>query len=332
MTHFEQSPFIKNSETDSQLSAFGERALIECLEDWLAPVSVPAPEGMGDDCAILDIPAGKRQILTTDYVTFGQHFSTDIRPDQAGAKLMKRNLSDIAAMGGDPGPALLSLLCGPDTSVYWLECFVRGLCESALRYGVSIVGGDVSQLNAGNFSAGLALTGTIGSAFKLRHTAAIGDHIYVTGDLGGSLAGKHYEFEPRLDEGRWLASRAECSAMMDLTDGLAKDLDAVLPLHSSAAIDTMQIPVSEATTNASKTDGRSALEHAFCDGEDYELLFCCSASSDLEVFEADWQERFPHLRIHRIGSIAGAEKARFVDASSRKPLGFAGGFEHFKPR
>lgn len=327
-----RSPFEKVAKTDSQLSEFGERALIHRLCECLAPVSPPSPQGMGDDCALIRIPDGKQQILTTDYVTFDQHFTTDIRPEQAGAKLVKRNLSDIAAMGGNPGPALLSLLCGPDTSVAWLECFVRGLCKSALHYGVTIVGGDVSQLNPGNFSAGLTLTGTVGGSFKLRNTAAVGDRIYVTGELGGSLAGKHYKFEPRLNEGRWLASRAECSAMMDLTDGLAKDLEAILPPLTSGLINTVQIPLSAAASVASKSSGRPALEHAFCDGEDYELLFCCSATSEPEAFETNWRRMFPELPIQEIGSIVAAGKARLINAPSMEPLSFAGGFEHFIPR
>lgn len=328
-THF---PFLKNASAPDSLAVCGERALIRDLENWLGPVTSPSPAGMGDDCAIIEIPKGSRQILTTDSLSFGQHFDASIRPEEAGAKLIKRNLSDIAAMGGQPGPALLTLLCGPDLSIRWLESFVGGIRECCARYDVRIVGGDVSELSPGNFSASLAQTGTIEAAVKLRHTASIGDRIYVTGRLGGTLAGKHYRFTPRLREGRWLASRSECTAMMDLTDGLGKDLDALLPPTSSAAIALEAIPVSDAAKAAASESGRDPVTHAFSDGEDYELLFCCSAGSAAGGFDALWREHFPDLELHCLGEIIPDRGARYVDATHHQALNFRGGFEHFRPR
>ena len=325
-------PFSTHHQDPDTLARCGERHVIERLRSWLAQVSQPSPQGIGDDCAIIDLPQRKRQILTTDAVTWGQHFDERVSAAEAGAKLIKRNLSDIAAMGGDPGPALLTLMSGPDLSLRWLESFIAGVREACLTYGVQIVGGDVSELDAGHFSAGLALTGYVGEHYKLRSTAAVGDHIYVTGQLGGSILGKHYNFEPRLREGSWLASRSDCTAMMDLTDGLAKDLGALLPENSSAAIVPAKLPISAAAAEQSRTTGRTAIEHAFCDGEDYELLFCCSASADTIAFEADWDDAFPKLEIRRIGQITTPGGSRYLDASTGKPLGYSSGFEHFLPR
>ncbi len=332
MTTLGNYPFSKGDDRAETLAHCGESRLIEHLKAWLADVSPPSPEGIGDDCALVDLPAGQRQILTTDNVTWGQHIDERVSPTQAGAKLIKRNLSDIAAMGGIPGPALLTLLCGPNITLPWLEAFVCGIRETCLRYGVTIVGGDVSELAPGHFSAGLAQTGYVGAHYKLRSTASIGDHIYVTGQLGGSILGKHHAFEPRLREGRWLAGRAECTAMMDLTDGLGKDLNAVLPTGSTAALHPDRLPIDPAAVELAKTSGKAALEHAFSDGEDYELLFCCAGSCDRSVFEQDWRTAFPDLAVHQIGTIVADTGARYIDATSGSPITFQNGFQHFLPR
>ena len=327
-----ESIFLSDPTAKDSLASWGEVALIRKLKEWLADVSPESPYGMGDDCAIFSIPEGKRQILTTDNLTYGQHFNEQLSGEEAGMKLVKRNLSDLAAMGGDAGPALLTLLCGPDLSIRWLETFISGVRNACLKYDVQIIGGDVSELSPGNFSAGLAQTGTIGHACKLRNTAQLGDSIYVTGKLGGSLRRKHFLFEPRLDEGRWLAARPECTAMMDLTDGLAKDLEALLPPASTASLRLADVPVAPAAKEAAHSTGKPAIEHAFCDGEDYELLFCCSKETDEAVFEASWRAAFPNLDIRKIGTIGPPGKARYVDAATNKPISFASGFEHFLPR
>ena len=327
-----ESIFLSDPTARDSLASWGEVALIRKLKEWLVDVSPDSPYGMGDDCAITSIPEGKRQILTTDNLTYGQHFDEQLSGEEAGMKLVKRNLSDIAAMGGEAGPALLTLLCGPNLSIHWLETFISGVQNACLKYNVQIIGGDVSELSPGSFSAGLAQTGTIGPAFKLRNTARVGDGIYVTGTLGGTLRGKHFLFEPRLEEGRWLAARSECTAMMDLTDGLAKDLEAILPPESTAALRLADVPVDLAAHECARKTGKSPIEHAFCDGEDYELLFCCSKDTDGTVFEAAWRTAFPNLDIRKIGTVEPSGKARYVDAATAEPLNFDSGFEHFLPR
>ena len=318
------------------IGSLGERQLIESIRQWLGPVAPPAPLGMGDDCAVLPATAASDQLLiTTDSLTYGQHFDQTASLQQAGAKLIKRNLSDIAAMGGTPGHALLNLLCGADLAIDWLEQFVGGLRDCCLDYGVSIVGGDVSQLAAGQFTAALTLCGTSGDRPLLRSTAAIGDAICVTGMLGGSIRGKHLSFEPRLAAGQWLAAHRACSAMMDVSDGLGKDLAALLPAGSSASIDRQLLPISDDARACAREDGQSAEAHAFCDGEDYELLFTVAAASDWRAFETDWQAQFPDLRLSQIGRIVAANPAspaRYLDAASGAALPWQSGFEHFKHR
>jgi thiamine-monophosphate kinase len=312
------------------IAHLGEVALIEKIGEWLGPVNPPAPAGIGDDCAVLEPPVGAKQIITTDSVSYGQHFDDSISAENAGAKLIKRNLSDIAAMGGTPGPAVLALLCGPDVSIQWMEGFFKGVRVECERHNVHLVGGDVSSLPEGNFSAVLTLTGSA-PAPKLRHSAQLGDHSYVTGTLGGSILQKHYAFEPRLSEGQWLAAHPACHAMMDLTDGLAKDLQSILHADSSASLHLDAIPISTAAQQYAQSSGRSVLEHAFCDGEDYELLFTLNADENLKTFEADWAKQFPDIELSCIGRIQEASpKGPFIDAQTNTALPWTHGFEHLK--
>jgi thiamine-monophosphate kinase len=320
---------IATHESD-RIATLGEVALIKKISAWLGPVNPPAPAGIGDDCAVLEAPSRGKQIITTDSVSHGQHFDDTVSAEDAGAKLIKRNLSDIAAMGGTPGAAVLALLCGPDVSTKWLESFFRGVRVQCERHQVNLVGGDVSSLPAGNFSAVLTLMGSAETP-KLRHDAQLGDYIYITGSLGGSILGKHFAFEPRLAEGRWLAARPSCHAMMDVTDGLAKDLQSILHSDYSAVLDRDAIPISMAAEKCAQSSGRNALRHAFCDGEDYELLFTIDTGEDLKSFEADWAKEFPQLQLSCIGSVQEASPdGPFIDVETNTALPWTHGFEHLR--
>jgi len=311
-------------ETDQCIASLGEAGLIQRISDWLGPTSPDAPEGMGDDCAVNSCTNSKKQLLTTDSLTYRRHFDDSIRADEAGAKLIKRNLSDIAAMGGTPGPALLSLLSGPDLCIQWLEDFIYGIRETCEQYQIKLVGGDVSELSKGQFSAVLTQTGHAEHPV-LRSGASLGDAIYVTGSLGGSILKKHYAFEPRLKEGDWLANSGVCSAMMDLTDGLAKDLRELIPNNCSARLNRSAIPISD---DAKLLEG-NPLEHAFCDGEDYELLFTTSRQEEDSKLEQRWEEEFPNVQLTKIGTIGPyTGGSTYVDAVTEEALPWQKGFEH----
>jgi thiamine-monophosphate kinase len=281
------------------VAAWGERRLIDGIRRWLGRASPAAPFGIGDDCAVIP-PAKRHQLVTTDPVIYGQHFDTAVPARAAGAKLLKRNLSDIAAMGGRPVAAVVSLALAPQTSVRWLEQFYRGLATSALKHRVKIVGGDVTQGPAGFFGAFLTLHGeSSGGRVVTRSGARAGDLIYVTGALGGSLLGHHHAFSPRLAEGAWLAGRKEVRAMMDVSDGLAKDLDSLTPAGLTPALEAAAIPVSAAARRRARITKRTALSHALSDGEDYELLVVIRGAT--AAFERDWRKRFPRLSLTRVG-------------------------------
>lgn len=291
------SPFT-NTRAQS-VAAHGERKLIAGIRRWLGRASPVSPFGIGDDCAVIP-PTKHHQLVTTDPVIWGQHFDATVPPRAVGAKLLKRNLSDIAAMGGRPVAAVVSLALAPQTSVRWLEQFYRGLAACALDHDVKIVGGDITQGPSGFFGAFLTLHGESGGRRVVtRSGARAGDSIYVTGTLGGSLLGHHHKFIPRLAEGSWLAGRPEVRAMMDVSDGLAKDLGSLTTNGLRPALDAMAVPVSAAARQRARTTRKTPLAHALGDGEDYELLIVVRAGTD--KLERDWCKRFPKLKLSRLG-------------------------------
>lgn len=316
---------------DHTISELGESQLILKIRQWLGDVAPKSPAGMGDDCAVIELPAGHKQILTTDSLSYGQHFDNKVSAKNAGEKLIKRNLSDIAAMGGRPGQALLTLLCGSDLNIAWLQQFITGIRETCEKYELPLVGGDISALADGQFSSVISLTGYIQHSPLLRRACNIGDKLYVTGSLGGSIRHKHYNFTPRLREGQWLAKSGLCTAMMDLTDGLAKDLRELLPLQCAAQIDLDNIPLSKDAVMCAAESGRSAMEHAFCDGEDYELIFTIREDHDCTEFEQQWHQTFPQTALSQIGQIyARTNDAAYLNAKTKEALPWQQGFEHLR--
>lgn len=274
------------------VAAQGELRLIAQIRRWLGPVSPAAPFGIGDDCAVIP-PTKHHQLVTTDPVIYGHHFDATVSPSAVGAKLLKRNLSDIAAMGGRPVAAVISLALAADTQVAWLRAFYRGLARCAEQYGVKIIGGDIAQATPGFLGAFLTLHGeSTGARVVTRTGAKLNDHIFVTGQLGGSLAGHHYRFTPRLAEGAWLARQPGVRAMMDVSDGIAKDLRSLTPAGLVASLDPTAVPVSPAARAAARRSGRPAWTHALTDGEDYELLFVLAHQIEPEKFSARWEKQF----------------------------------------
>lgn len=286
----------------ASVSALGEGRLIAAIQRWLGPATLRTPFGIGDDCAVL--PASvHRQLVTVDPVVYGEHFDDSIAPAAAGSKLLKRNLSDIAAMGGRPRAAVIALALDRRVRLDWLEQFYRGLAREARRYRVPIVGGDVTR-QAGGLAATLTLIGDAPAGRPVtRRGARSGDWIYVTGELGGSILGRHHRFSPRLAEGRWLAERAEVRSLMDVSDGLARDLAALLPAGTRPHLQAAAIPISAAARTLARRSGRPALDHALGDGEDYELLFTVSARADRAAFERAWSRRF-RTRLSALGRFA----------------------------
>jgi len=225
--------------------------------------------GAGDDCAIV-MPAGmpdREWLLTSDPVIEGTHFATGTPCADVGHKAVGRVLSDIAAMGGRPCWALIDIVAPASLPVAELDALYDGALQLAARHGLTIVGGDLAEgpvLEMHVFAVGDAPSGRA----VRRSTARAGDHVYVTGALGGSMLGGHLKIAPRIPEGRFLRDWA--TAMIDVSDGLASDLRHLTP--SAHALH----------------DGRSPLDHALHDGEDFELLFTIPEDRD-DRFMAAWQ-------------------------------------------
>jgi thiamine-monophosphate kinase len=199
----------------------------------------------------------------------------------------------------------------------WLEKFYRGLASVSRRYRVPIVGGDIAH-HRGGIVATLTLLGEATAGRVVTRTGArIGDWIFATGAFGNSLrSGHHWKFTPRLAEGAWLARRPDVRAMIDVSDGLAKDLRALTPPGGQPALTTSALPL------RAGADLRAALT----DGEDYELAFVLAAQATPENFARAWRKKFPRTRLSCLGRFvrAGALPADAVNLAGYR------GFEHLR--
>jgi thiamine-monophosphate kinase len=287
--------------------------------------------GAGDDCAVLECGSPDSQLLfKTDAVVEGVHFTKDTPPEQVGRKAVARALSDIAAMGGTPGAALITIGLPRDFDPVRIEQLYAGMSALAKEHKVAIAGGETTTSPERMFIS-IALTGFVprGKAV-LRSGAKPGDAIFVTGELGGSLAGRHLEFEPRLVEARWLASHFKVHAMIDLSDGLAGDLRHVLNASQvGAELLSKAVPVTRAAKLAARasSSAKPALLAALTDGEDFELLFTTASSSAVRLLDA-WKARFPSLKLSCIGRVTKEPGLRLRDAHGIRT--FTGhGYVHF---
>ena len=245
-------------------------------------------KGIGDDCAVLRLLRGGESLVTTDFTLEGIHFRRDWHPPESvGHRCLARGLSDIAAMGGEPVAAFLSLALPRDLPQSWVGPFARSLISVADKYGVTLAGGDTAESPNG-ILADIVVVGTVpkGKAI-LRSTARIGDRIFVSGELGGSAAAlvrmmsskkklnprdyrRHFYPEPRLELGRILREKRFASAMIDTSDGLSSDLAHICEESGvGAELDAAVIPRARVGKSASEVD----LDLALDGGEDYELLF-----------------------------------------------------------
>ncbi|MBL8897928.1 MAG: tRNA (adenosine(37)-N6)-threonylcarbamoyltransferase complex ATPase subunit type 1 TsaE [Planctomycetes bacterium] len=249
------------------------------------------------DAALLELEGG-RWALCVDQVVEGIHFTAEVDPALAGKKLAARNLSDLAASGAEPRHGLLAI-SADGRSERWMRAFVEGVERELERFGAALIGGDLSRVERG-FLASLSVGGIVHGEGLQRDAARVGESLYVTGALGGSILGRHLHFDARVEVGRALAERCGVRAAMDLSDGLALDLARFARASGVGAhLDAAGIPIHPDAEILARRDGRSALEHALEDGEDYELLF--SSTLDAE------QLRALGVPAHLIGRVVPAE-------------------------
>jgi thiamine-monophosphate kinase len=247
--------------------------------------------GSGDDLAVLRWPGSELLLAGVDQVLDGVHVDSTIHSPQAiGRKAMNRNLSDCAAMACLPAAALATVALPRGVGLDYAKDLYLGMEEAAEPFDCPIVGGDTAS-----WPGKLLVTVTIfgrsaGIEPITRRAAKAGDFVYVTGPLGGSLLGRHMTFSPRVTLARDLAEQYRPSTMIDLSDGLSRDLGHICRQSQvGAVIDAQVVPIHDDAVRMAK-DGRTPLEHALHDGEDYELLLTCS-------------HEIPGL--HRVGVVTG---------------------------
>jgi thiamine-monophosphate kinase len=293
--------------------------------------------GIGDDCAVLRPPRGRELLVTTDFSLEGVHFRREWHsPETVGHRCLARGLSDIAAMGGQPLAAFLSLALPADLPQRWADGFLKGLLRLAKQVNVPLAGGDTAQSRAGVL-ADIVVVGAVpkGKAI-LRSGARPGDRIYVTGSLGGSSATlallekgrtlrphdfpQHYSPSPRLDVGRALREKKLASAMIDISDGLSVDLRHICEESGvGAELEKSAIPLAEIGRPSHEVDLRFALHG----GEDYELLFTAPRSKRVP-------SKIAGIPITMIGFITRGKHVFLIAPSGIGLELLPEGWEHFR--
>ncbi len=293
------------------------------------PTNASIVAGAGDDCAVLDCgQPGQYLLFKTDAVVEGVHFTSQATPEQIGHKALGRCLSDIAAMAGRPLAALVTAALPKNFDSEFVERIYAGINYLAQLHGVAIAGGETTS-NPERLLLSISMVGDVArDKCILRRGAKAGDALFVTGELGGSLAGKHLDFEPRLAEARWLAEHFPIHAMIDVSDGLAGDLRHILRLSQvGAELLAQAIPISRAAKLQARAASKPALLAALGDGEDFELLFTVGTGRAVALLDA-WKKQFPKLRLSCIGRITAEHGLKLRDKTGLHPLP-AHGYVHF---
>jgi thiamine-monophosphate kinase len=294
--------------------------------------------GIGDDCAVLRLLAGRDSLVTTDFTLEGIHFRRDWHPPESvGHRCLARGLSDIAAMGGEPVAVFLSLALPRGLRQSWVGRFARSLISLAEKHGATVAGGDTAESPDG-ILADIMVVGTVpkGKAI-LRSGAKVGDRIYLSGELGGSAAAvvrmrggrgkvkphhyvRHFYPEPRIELGRLLREKKLASAMIDTSDGLSTDMAHICEESGvGAEIDSSLIPRAYVGKPAREVD----LDLALHGGEDYEMLFTAAQ-----------EKRIPrHIAGVAITQIGRITRSRGIFVRNPEGVGYElhpRGWEHFR--
>jgi thiamine-monophosphate kinase len=317
------------------------------IREFFAPLAGLGALGLTDDAALLDCPPGYRLVITVDQLVEGVHFLADDPPELVAKKLMRRNLSDLAAMGATPRHYLLTSALPSSRDDDWVRRFAAGLAEDQHKFGIALLGGD-STSTPGPTALTLTAIGQVAAGQEIRRNGAKpGDLVWVSGTIGDAFLGlkvlRTKEFagldpafaealvsryrlpEPRTILGPALAGIAD--AMIDVSDGLLGDLDHICKTSGCAAtIAVDKLPFSPAAL-AILQEGWEQPAALATGGDDYELLFTAWPEATSEIVGLSQGLDLP---ITEIGAITAGEGVRLVDAAGAIiPVNNNGGWRHF---
>lgn len=302
----------------------------------LGPERLDVVLGVGDDCALLEIPSGQTLAVSIDTLSSGVHFFADCDPEHIGHKSLAVGLSDLAAMGAEPAWATLALTL-PESDEDWICAFATGFGRLANAHGMRLIGGDTTR---GPLSVAVQVHGLVPAGAAIRRSGARpGDAIFVSGTLGDAglalhrrLAGETVALElkhrlecpePRVELGRRL--RGIASAMIDLSDGLAGDLGHILTASDvGAELELERLPLTPWVAEAIAATGDWSLPLA--SGDDYELCFCVAPEHIATVERLGEELELPLTRVGWIRSDAGLDFRRPDGGRLTRP---ARGYDHF---
>jgi len=303
-----------------------ESAFLAWLRQRL-PADVRLRLGPGDDAAVLRLGDGAECVATVDVLTDRVDF--DLRrddPRRVGRKALAVNLSDLAAMAARPTAALIGLVLPREGGLRLAQELYEGLLPLADEFGVAIAGGDTNAWD-GPLAVSITLLGETTSRGPLvRSGARAGDRILVTGAFGGSILGRHFDFQPRVAEALLLHARYELHAGIDVSDGLSLDLGRLCDESDCGAVlQAAHVPVHADALRlaAERDDGRSSLEHALSDGEDFELILAVPPVAAAQLLA----ERPLSVSLTDIGEFVAERGLWMEDAAGRRPLARRG-WEH----
>jgi len=276
--------------------------------------------GPGDDCAVIDFDKDKYFLIAADQLIANIHYDKDnTSVAKIANKLLKRNLSDIAAMGGTPAFATLTI-AAKNANEKWYQDFFEAIAESAEKYSVSICGGDISSAPTEDEVCTLTITGWVKKDnLSLRSNANNKDILFVTGELGNSYHSEHHlDFEPRLKEGEFLSSKYT-RTMIDISDGLIQDVERIANKSEvSIILDLEKLPLRKG----------AKIKNALSDGEDYELLFTVPANLADEL-EKEWKFK---TKLTRIGYCDNRNPEKVYDCNQNNLLEKYSGFDHLEDK
>ncbi|APW63397.1 thiamine-phosphate kinase [Paludisphaera borealis] len=317
----------------SESKPTGEFGLI----DWIRRSQSDEPRddvilGIGDDCAIVDFSRESFALVTTDMLMDGRHFRLkDDGPEAVGYKAMGANISDIAAMAGVPRFAVVAVALPRADAVAVAQGLHEGLKRMADRFDVVLVGGDTNAWDGPLVISVTLLGDTTPLGAAPRSGAQVGDVVFVTGPLGGSLfRGRHLRPEPRVDEALALAEAASPNAMIDLSDGLSSDLGHILEESGGlgAELHADAIPIHPDAVDQSQADGVSALDHALNDGEDFELCLTVAPERAEQLLASPPDG----VQLYRVGVITAEPGLRLRTRDGRTSPVQPRGFDHLAGR